>query len=135
MLSTKPTSKVLHNILQNYSRKQQEMMSSDPSLKKLNLMRKITKGAVNVDDDSILLINATEVLTKDGIHGIIAPIGVGFGTGRHSHRRKSPSPLAKQRDKERKEKTESKNEEKKPKFTTRKLAQAYLAATAENQIV
>ena len=101
MLSTKPTSKVLQNLWHNYSRKQQEQMSSDPSLKKINLMRKIVKGKVDVEDDSILLINATEVLTKEGIHGMIAPIGVGFGTGRHSHRRKSPSPMARQREKER----------------------------------
>jgi len=45
-----------------------------------------------------MLINATEVLTKDGICGRIANIGVGFGTGRHTMKRKSPSPLAGKRE-------------------------------------
>jgi hypothetical protein len=43
----------------------------------------------NVDDDSFLLINANEVLARDGIHGKIAEIGIGFGTGRHTSTRRA----------------------------------------------
>lgn len=42
----------------------------------------------DVDQDTILLINSGEVLTKEGIHGNIAQLGVGFGTGRHTSSRK-----------------------------------------------
>ena len=64
---------------------------------KINLMRDLVQGKAEVDQDTIMLINATEVLTRDGIHGKIANIGVGFGTGRHTMKRKSPSPLQKTR--------------------------------------
>jgi hypothetical protein len=47
-------------------------------------------GRNNVDEDAVLLINANEILARDGIHGKIAPIGVGFGTGRHTGARKQP---------------------------------------------
>jgi len=60
---------------------------------KINLMRNLVKNKAPIDQDTILLINATEVLTRDGIHGKIAPVGVGFGTGRHTMKRKSPTPL------------------------------------------
>ena len=43
----------------------------------------------SVDDDSFLLINANEVLARDGIHGKIAEIGIGFGTGRHTSTRRA----------------------------------------------
>ena len=49
----------------------------------------LTQGKVNVDDNTILLINETEVLSKDGIHGKIASVGIGFGTGRHTEGRRS----------------------------------------------
>ena len=42
----------------------------------------------DVDNDTFLLINANEVLAKDGIHGKIADVGIGFGTGRHTNQRK-----------------------------------------------
>jgi len=45
----------------------------------------LTQGKVNVDDNTILLINNSEVLAKDGIHGKINQVGVGFGTGRHTN--------------------------------------------------
>ncbi len=45
------------------------------------------------DYDSVVLINQGEVLTRDGIQGKIATIGVGFGTGRHTMLRKSPPRL------------------------------------------
>lgn len=32
----------------------------------------------------MMLTNANELLTADGIHGKIASVGVGFGTGRHT---------------------------------------------------
>jgi len=41
-----------------------------------------------VDQDAVLLINANEVLAKDGIHGMIAQVGIGFGTGRHTENRR-----------------------------------------------
>jgi hypothetical protein len=56
-------------------------------------MRTLTNGETQIDEDTILLINAAEVLTRDGIHGHIANVGVGFGTGRHTMKRKSPSPI------------------------------------------
>ena len=43
----------------------------------------------SVDDDAFLLINANEVLARDGIHGKIAEIGIGFGTGRHTNTRRA----------------------------------------------
>lgn len=33
---------------------------------------------------TILLTNANEILSKEGIHGKIGKIGEGFGTGRHT---------------------------------------------------
>jgi hypothetical protein len=48
------------------------------------LIKTLTKNQVTVTDDTILLINAAEVLARDGIHGKIASVGVGFGTGRHT---------------------------------------------------
>ena len=59
----------------------------DNSAKKL--IAELTQGKVNVDDNTILLINETEVLSKDGIHGKIASVGIGFGTGRHTEGRRS----------------------------------------------
>jgi len=56
-------------------------------------MKALTKDRASVGEDSVLLINASEVLTRDGISGQIATVGVGFGTGRHTMKRKSPSPL------------------------------------------
>jgi len=41
-----------------------------------------------VAQDAVLLINANEVLAKDGIHGKIAQVGIGFGTGRHTENRR-----------------------------------------------
>jgi hypothetical protein len=45
-----------------------------------------------VNKETMLLINASEVLARDGIHGKIAQIGVGFGTGRHTANRHSSVP-------------------------------------------
>jgi ribosomal protein S28E/S33 len=45
-----------------------------------------------VNNETMLLINASEVLARDGIHGKIAQIGVGFGTGRHTAKRNSSVP-------------------------------------------
>lgn len=50
-----------------------------------------------VNDETMLLINASEVLAKDGIHGKIARIGLGFGTGRHTANRKASVPREKSR--------------------------------------
>jgi hypothetical protein len=55
----------------------------------LNLMRTIVKEDVN-SGETKMLINAAEFLTKEGIQGQIAQIGVGFGTGRHTSTRKYP---------------------------------------------
>ena len=41
-----------------------------------------------VAEDAVLLINANEILAKDGIHGKIAQVGIGFGTGRHTEGRR-----------------------------------------------
>jgi len=56
-------------------------------------MRTLVNYQAEIDNNTIMLINSTEVLTRDGIHGNIAPVGLGFGTGRHTMKRKSPSPL------------------------------------------
>lgn len=53
----------------------------------LKLMSTLINNKTEVNEDTLLLINASEVLTKEGIHGVIAPIGVGFGTGRHLSKR------------------------------------------------
>lgn len=37
-----------------------------------------------VSNKTMLLINSSEVLARDGIHGKIAHVGLGFGTGRHT---------------------------------------------------
>ncbi len=56
------------------------------------LIKTLTKNQVTVTEDTILLINAAEVLARDGIHGKIASVGVGFGTGRHTQSRRLGSP-------------------------------------------
>jgi len=50
----------------------------------MRLIKTLTQGKVNVDDNTILLINESEVLSRDGIHGKISQVGIGFGTGRHT---------------------------------------------------
>lgn len=45
-------------------------------------------GMPKVDEDAVLLINANEILARDGIHGKIAQVGIGFGTGRHTESRR-----------------------------------------------
>lgn len=45
-------------------------------------------GKPVLDEDAVLLINANEILARDGIHGKIAPVGIGFGTGRHTEGRR-----------------------------------------------
>jgi hypothetical protein len=47
----------------------------------------LTNKTAEVDEDTVLLITSGEVLTKEGIHGPIAPLGIGFGTGRHTNQR------------------------------------------------
>lgn len=54
----------------------------------LELIRKLADKK-KIEEDSFLLINANEVLARDGIHGKIAEIGVGFGTGRHTNTRRA----------------------------------------------
>lgn len=51
-------------------------------------MQALTGFKAPVTEETILLINAAEVLAKDGIHGKIASVGVGFGTGRHTNVRR-----------------------------------------------
>ena len=43
-----------------------------------------TQGVKKVRDDTLMLTNANEILTKEGIRGKIAQVGKGFGTGRHT---------------------------------------------------
>lgn len=38
----------------------------------------------NADKRTVLVTNANEILTSNGIHGKVASVGVGFGTGRHT---------------------------------------------------
>lgn len=45
-----------------------------------------------INENSMLLINASEVLARDGIHGTIAEVGLGFGTGRHTANRNKSVP-------------------------------------------
>lgn len=65
---------------------QKGIPESIESSQNLKLIRQLANK--DVDSDTILLINSGEVLTKEGIHGTIAPLGVGFGTGRHTSSRK-----------------------------------------------
>ena len=51
-------------------------------------MQALTGFQAPVTDETILLINAAEVLAMDGIHGKISAIGVGFVTGRHTNVRR-----------------------------------------------
>jgi hypothetical protein len=53
----------------------------------INVIRHLTNNTAVVDEDTVLLITSGEVLTKEGIHGPIAPLGIGFGTGRHTNQR------------------------------------------------
>ena len=48
------------------------------------LMEDITHQKAHIQEDTVILINATEKLTKKGITGDIHSVGVGFGTGRHT---------------------------------------------------
>jgi hypothetical protein len=50
------------------------------------------KSNLPVDEATMLLINNSEVLARDGIHGKIAKTGLGFGTGRHTAARHNRSP-------------------------------------------
>ena len=48
------------------------------------LMEDITHQKAHIQEDTVILINATEKLTSKGISGDIHSVGVGFGTGRHT---------------------------------------------------
>ena len=48
------------------------------------MIRKVAAHSENLTDNCIMLTNANEILTRDGIHGKIAPVGQGFGTGRNT---------------------------------------------------
>lgn len=67
---------------------EEKVKSSSPARQ---LIQALTAYKAPVTDDTILLINAAEVLARDGIHGKIAAIGVGFGTGRHTSIRRCGS--------------------------------------------
>ena len=61
--------------------------------KSTSLIQKLTQNQnMPVSNQTMLLINASEVLARDGIHGKIARIGLGFGTGRHTANRHSSVP-------------------------------------------
>lgn len=49
-----------------------ERIKAEHANTKVNLMRNLIRHKTSVDDDTILLINASEVLTRDGIHGKIS---------------------------------------------------------------
>ena len=55
------------------------------------VMEVLTNGLVKIEDSTKLLINGSEVLSHQGIHGKIHQVGVGFGTGRHLQSRKTPN--------------------------------------------
>ena len=61
-------------------------MPSGPSSKSptRKLMEDLTHQKAHITEDTVILINATEKLTKKGIIGEIHDVGVGFGTGRHT---------------------------------------------------
>lgn len=48
------------------------------------MITKVATHSKDLGSNCIMLTNANEVLSKDGIHGRIAPVGKGFGTGRHT---------------------------------------------------
>jgi len=48
------------------------------------MIHKVAIKHERLSDFTILLTNANEILSKDGIHGRIGGVGVGFGTGRHT---------------------------------------------------
>jgi hypothetical protein len=52
-------------------------------------MGELTNGRVKISSNTKLLINGSEVLDREGIHGKIHQVGIGFGTGRHLQGRKS----------------------------------------------
>ena len=56
-------------------------------------MHSLTQGGARVSEHTVLLINQTESLSKEGIKGRIAPIGIGFGTARHISQRKSANKI------------------------------------------
>ena len=60
--------------------------ASGPSSKSptRKLMEDLTHQKAHIQEDTVILINATEKLTKKGIIGEIHSVGVGFGTGRHT---------------------------------------------------
>lgn len=47
-------------------------------------MEDLTHQKAHINEDTVILINATEKLSKKGIEGKIHNVGVGFGTGRHT---------------------------------------------------
>jgi hypothetical protein len=47
-------------------------------------MENLTHKKAHISEDTVILINATEKLSRKGIEGKIHNVGVGFGTGRHT---------------------------------------------------
>ena len=47
-------------------------------------MEDLTHQKAHIQEDTVILINATEKLTHKGIVGEVHEVGVGFGTGRHT---------------------------------------------------
>lgn len=56
-------------------------------------MEDLTSLEGKIDDDTRVIINGQEVLSKDGISGMIRETGVGFGTGRHTSGRRGELPV------------------------------------------
>lgn len=57
-----------------------------------HLMEELTNHMASITENTKLLINGSEVLSKSGISGKINQVGVGFGTGRHTSSRKTTVP-------------------------------------------
>ena len=47
-------------------------------------MENLTHKKAHISEETVILINATEKLSRKGIEGKIHNVGVGFGTGRHT---------------------------------------------------
>ena len=56
-------------------------------------MRDLTQMEGKIGDDTKIIINGQEVLSKHGIGGHIRDVGMGFGTGRHTSNRHGELPV------------------------------------------
>ena len=87
---TTVAAKNMNNIYlpETYRRNSQSKSNNSGSPEVVRVMGSLTHHRVKIESDTKLLINGSEILSKQGIKGKIHKVGVGFGTGRHTSGRR-----------------------------------------------